>query len=201
MCSTRGPFWQATASYVSSIFRPSSGLAGVVGAAAGALVRQDVELHLRRRPAVVAQDPYHLLLNRRHRRRRDLSIELLPGIGHVAGGLEANGTREPSMCSHLAEAFHVDHVPAPQHVDISRRLEHVLEAYRAVLVHCPVDAAMGILQHEAVAAPAFLAVKEVVCTAGSAYAASVAVKLVLRYIVVEEVTFSAEVFTEARPAV
>lgn len=83
-----------------------------------------MEAHTRRRPTVVAQDPYHLLLVELwHWRGDNLLIELLPHVGHVAGGTRAYRTRVLVMSPHLVQAFQMDCVPAVQYTDVHRRVK------------------------------------------------------------------------------
>lgn len=177
-------------------------LPGVVGAAPGALLPQHVEPHARRRAAVVAQDPHHLRqVDLRHRRRRDLLVELPPRVRHVASGPRAHRAREVMVRSHLVHALQMNRVAALQHADVLRGVEQILKADRAVVMHCSFHTAVRVLQDIAVATPACVAVKEVVCTASSAYATSMTVVLALRDIIVEKIAYFTEVFPHAGPTV
>lgn len=162
---------------------------------------QDVEANARRHPTVVTQDPYHLLLVELwHRCGGDLLIKLLPHGRHVAGGTRAYRTCVVVMSSHLVQAFQMDRVPAVQYTDVHRRVKQILEADRAVVMHCSFYTVMRILQDIAVATPAFFAVKVITATS-SADAASITVILVLGDIIVKEVAFFAEVFSHACPTI
>lgn len=68
-------------------------------------------------------------------------------------------------------------------------------------MHSSVHAAVRILQRSGVAASTSATVIEILSATSPAYAAPIAVKLVLRHIVVEEVAFRAEVFAETCSAV
>lgn len=126
---------------------------------------QDVEANARRHPTVVTQDPYHLLLVELwHRCGGDLLIKLLPHGRHVAGGTRAYRTCVVVMSSHLVQAFQMDRVPAVQYTDVHRRVKQILEADRAVVMHCSFYTVMRILQDIAVATPAFFAVKVITAT-------------------------------------
>lgn len=104
--------------------RATPRLPGVVGGTPRALLCQDVEANARHRPAVVAQDPYHLLLVELwHRCGGDLLIELLPHCGHVAGGTRAYRTSVVVMSPHLVQAFQMDRVPTVQYTDVHRRVK------------------------------------------------------------------------------
>lgn len=180
---TASPILPGVCNLASSASHPGARgprLPGVVGAAPGALLPQHVEPHARGRAAVVAQDPYHLLLvDVRHWRRRNLLIELPPRGGHVAGGPRAHRAREVMVRSHLVHALQMNGVPTLQHTDILCGVEQILEADRAVVMHCSFDTAVGILQDIAVATPTCITMKKVVDATGSAYATSITVVLAL----------------------
>lgn len=99
-------------------------LPGVVGTATRALVRQNVELHVRCHSTIVAEDPYHLLLtNCRHRGGCNLLIKLSPYVRHVASRPQANRARELLMGSHLVQALQMNRVSTMEHADSFRRVE------------------------------------------------------------------------------
>lgn len=182
--------------------RAGSRLPGVVGAAPGALLPQHVEPYARGRAAVVAQDPYHLFqVDVRHRRRRNLLIELPPCGRHVAGRPRTHWARVVVVRSHLVHALQMNRVPALKHTDVLCGVEQILKAYRAVVMHCSFHTAVGILQDVAVATPTFVAVKKVICATSSAYATSITVVLALGDVIIEEFAFFTEVFSHAGPTV
>jgi hypothetical protein len=84
-------------------------------------------------------------------------------------------------------------VPTRQHCDGPYAVKQVLEAHWAVLVHAVGDAHVAVLQARAVAAVAGAAVEEVAAAADPAYAAVVAVELLLAGVVVEKVALHAHV--------
>jgi len=97
---------------------------------------------------------YHLRqVDLRHRCCRDLLVELPPRVSHVAGGPRAHRAREVMVRSHLVHALQMNRVPALQHADVFRGVEQILEADRAVVMHCSFHAAVRILQDVAVATP------------------------------------------------
>jgi len=81
--------------------------------------------------------------------------------------------------SHLVHALQMNCVPALQHTDVLCGVEQILEADRAVVMHCSFDTVVGILQDIAVATPTCITVKKVIDATSSAYATPITVVLAL----------------------
>lgn len=172
--------------------------AGVVGLAVAALVARHAGEDLRRVPAVVAHDPS---LSRVQVACLHLCVEGLEELVHVEDGRGAYGARELVVLQHLVEALQVHGVAAAEHRRLPQRIEQVLVADGAVVLHRVLDAAVPVAKGRRVAGSTLLAVEEVLLSSYSADAAIVAMELLLVNVIVQEVAGCAEVLPHADAAV
>lgn len=155
-------------------------------------------VHSGRVPAVVAHDPP---LSHVRETGFNLCIQGPQELFHVKDRHRTHGASELVVLEHLVEALQVHRVPTPQHRRLPQRIEHVLVADRAVVLHRVLDAPMLVAESNRVARSALLAVEEVLLPSNSADAAVLAVVMLLINIVVEEFARTAEVLPHADAAV
>lgn len=158
-------------------------------------------VHPRRVPAVVAHDPTLSHVIRAQEIRLNLGVQGTQELFHVKDRHGAHGASELVVLQHLVEALQVHRVPASQHGRLPQRIEQVLVADWAVVLHRVLDAAMLVAESDRVARSALLAVEELFLPSNSADAAVFAMVLLLVNIVVQEFARPAEVLPHADAAV
>lgn len=120
----------------------------------GALEAEKVEGHLPLRVAVVAKELHRLVpVFLRHGRLGNLDVELVPRHRRVDYRDAAEGAGGPARLLHKRlVAVLVHSVPAAQDPALKHRIEQILLADRAVLLHAVLDALVVILELHGVAA-------------------------------------------------
>lgn len=176
----------------------------VVAATLPTLVPHNVEGALGAVAAVVAEHSHlHVLVLLWHGSVSYRVVHVAPHVGLlcvVQDALEAQRAVHAGVLYQVPVTRLVYGVPAGQHRDGPYRVEQVLKAHGAVLVHAVGHAHVAVLQGHAVAAVAGGAVEEVGAAADAADAAVAAVELLLAGVIVEKVALHAAVAAEGDAA-